>query len=210
MGVTKSDFNPENAITLEDKYTATEGKVFMNGTQALVRLPMVQMRRDRAAGLNTGAFISGYRGSPVGGFDFALSAARKHLKDHDIVFQPGVNEDLAATAVWGSQQIAMSPGARKDGVVGMLVRQGPGRRPLRRCLQARKLFRHIAPWRCARPSPVTTTAAKSSTVAHQSDHAFMAAIMPVLFPSSVQEFTELGLLGYRHVPLCRSAGSATR
>ncbi len=202
MGVTKSDFNPENAITLEDKYTATEGKVFMNGTQALVRLPMVQMRRDRAAGLNTGAFISGYRGSPVGGFDFALSAARKHLKDHDIVFQPGVNEDLAATAVWGSQQIAMSPGVRKDGVMGMWYGKGPG---VDRCGD---VFKHANSFGTSPHGGVLAIAgddhsAKSSTVAHQSDHAFMAAIMPVLFPSSVQEFTELGLLG---IAMSRYAG----
>jgi indolepyruvate ferredoxin oxidoreductase len=114
MGIQKSGTG--SAITLDDKYTAEEGKVFMNGTQALVRLGMVQMRRDRQAGLNTGTFISGYRGSPVGGFDFALHQAREHLKAHDIHFQPGVNEDLAATAVWGSQQLSMSPGARKDGI----------------------------------------------------------------------------------------------
>ncbi|MGB7336490.1 MAG: indolepyruvate ferredoxin oxidoreductase family protein [Salaquimonas sp.] len=194
MGVTKSDFNPDTAISLDDKYTATEGKVFINGTQALVRLPLVQMRRDRAAGHNTGAFISGYRGSPVGGFDFALGSARKHLNEHGIVFQPGVNEDLAATAVWGSQQLAMSPGAKKDGIMGMWYGKGPG---VDRCGD---VFKHANSFGTSPLGGVLAIAgddhmAKSSTVAHQSDHAFMAAIMPMLFPSSVQEFTELGLLG---------------
>jgi len=194
MGVNKSDFDTQTAITLDDKYTATDGKVFMNGTQALVRLPLVQMRRDRAAGLNTGAFISGYRGSPVGGFDFALGAARKHLNDEGVVFQPGVNEDLAATAVWGSQQIDLSPGVQKDGVMGMWYGKGPG---VDRCGD---VFKHANSFGTSKHGGVLAIAgddhlAKSSTVAHQSDHAFMAAIMPVLFPSSVQEFTELGLLG---------------
>jgi indolepyruvate ferredoxin oxidoreductase len=203
MGVNKTGFDPETAITLEDKYTATEGKVFMNGTQALVRLPMVQMRRDKLAGLNTGAFISGYRGSPVGGFDFALTAARKHLKDHDIVFQPGVNEDLAATAVWGSQQLNLSPGAKKDGIMGMWYGKGPG---VDRCGD---VFKHANSFGTSPNGGVLAIAgddhsAKSSTVAHQSDHAFMSAIMPMLFPSSVQEFTELGLLG---IAMSRYAGA---
>ncbi len=194
MGVSQPKPDLKNTITLEDKYTATEGKVFMNGTQALVRLPIVQMRRDRLAGLNTGTFISGYRGSPVGGFDFALHGARKHLKDHDIVFQPGVNEDLAATAVWGSQQLATSPGAKKDGILGIWYGKGPG---VDRCGD---VFKHANSFGTSPNGGVLAIAgddhlAKSSTVAHQSDHAFMAAIMPVLYPSSVQEFTELGLLG---------------
>ena len=182
------------SITLDDKYTATDGKVFMNGTQALVRLPIVQMRRDAAAGLNTGAFISGYRGSPVGGFDFALKGAKRHLDAHDIVFQPGVNEDLAATAVWGSQQLGLSPGARKDGVVGFWYGKGPG------VDRSGDAFKHANSAGTSKHGGVLAFAgddhlAKSSTVAHQSDHAFMAAIMPMLFPSSVHEFVELGLMG---------------
>ena len=194
MGIENNGFDPDSAITLEDKYTAEEGKVFINGTQALVRLPMVQMRRDRAAGLDTGTFISGYRGSPVGGFDLTLHQAREHLKKHDIHFLPGVNEDLAATAVWGSQQLSTSPGAKKDGVLGIWYGKGPG---VDRCGD---VFKHANSFGTSPHGGVLAIAgddhlAKSSTVAHQSDHAFMAAIMPVLFPSSVQEFTELGLLG---------------
>lgn len=181
-------------ISLEDKYTATEGKVFMNGTQALVRLPMVQMRRDREAGLNTGGFISGYRGSPIGAYDFALQQAKKHLDKEGIVFQPGVNEDLAATAVWGSQQIDTTPQATVDGVSAYWYGKGPG------VDRSGDVFKHANSAGTSKYGGVLAFAgddhtAKSSTVAHQSDHAFMAAIMPMLFPSSVQEFVELGLLG---------------
>jgi len=182
------------SISLEDKYTATHGKVFMNGTQALVRLPIVQMRRDRDAGLNTGAFISGYRGSPISTYDFALEQARKHLESNNIIFQPGLNEDMAATAVWGTQQLETSPGANKDGVVGYWYGKGPG---VDRCGD---VFKHASSAGTSKHGGVLAFAgddhtAKSSTVAHQSDHAFMSAIMPMLFPSSVQEFVELGLLG---------------
>ncbi len=181
-------------ISLEDKYTATDGKVFMNGTQALVRLPIVQMRHDALAGLNTGGYISGYRGSPIGGYDFALHSAKKHLDDHGIVFQPGTNEDLAATAIWGSQQLHLSPGAQKDGIVGIWYGKGPG------VDRSGDVFKHANSAGTSPNGGVLCVAgddhtAKSSTVAHQSDHAFMAAIMPMLFPSSVQEFVELGLFG---------------
>ncbi|MGI9350254.1 MAG: indolepyruvate ferredoxin oxidoreductase family protein [Rhizobiaceae bacterium] len=196
MGETKPAANIVAArqITLEDKYTATEGKVFMNGTQALVRLPMVQMRRDKEAGLHTGAFISGYRGSPIGAYDFALQNAKKHLDKHGVVFQPGVNEDLAATAVWGTQQLHTSPGANKDGVVGFWYGKGPG------VDRSGDVFKHANSAGTSPHGGVLAFAgddhtAKSSTIAHQSDHAFMSAIMPMLFPSSVQEFIELGLLG---------------
>src|SRR4029078_8768917 len=97
------------AITLDDKYVLESGQVYLTGTQALVRLAMMQRQRDQAAGLNTAGFISGYRGSPLGGFDLALWKAEKHIADHHIHFQPGVNEDLAATAVWGTQQLNLFP-----------------------------------------------------------------------------------------------------
>ena len=189
-------------ISLDDKYTATSGKVFMNGTQALVRLPIVQIRRDRLAGLNTGAYISGYRGSPIGNYDFALQNAKKHLEPLDIVFRPGVNEDLAATAIWGTQQLHLSPGARKDGVVGYWYGKGPG------VDRSGDVFKHANAAGTSPNGGVLCIAgddhtAKSSTTAHQSDHAFMAAIMPMLFPSSVQEFIELGLFG---IAMSRYAG----
>lgn len=184
----------EKLVSLEDKYTAASGKVFMNGTQALVRLPMVQMRRDQKAGLNTGAFISGYRGSPIGGYDFALTGAKKHLDAHDIVFRPGVNEDLAATAIWGTQQLDLSPGAQKDGVLGLWYGKGPG------VDRSGDVFKHGNSAGTSPHGGVLCFAgddhqARSSTVAHQSDHGFIAASIPMLFPSSVHEFIELGLLG---------------
>src|SRR5216110_2194375 len=100
-----------NPVSLEDKYTLASGRVFLTGTQALVRLPMLQRERDLAAGLNTAGYISGYRGSPLGGLDQNLWRAKKHLETHHIKFQPVVNEDLAATAIWGSQQLNLFPDA---------------------------------------------------------------------------------------------------
>ncbi|MGV8988976.1 MAG: indolepyruvate ferredoxin oxidoreductase family protein [Cypionkella sp.] len=182
------------AITLDDKYTAEGGSVYLTGTQALVRLPMTQMRRDRAAGLNTGAFISGYRGSPLGGYDQQLVKARKFLDRQDVVFQPGLNEDLAATAVWGSQQLHLSPGARKDGVLGLWYGKGPG------VDRSGDVFKHANAAGTAPHGGVLAFAGddhtcKSSSIPHQSDHAFISALMPMLYPSSVHEFLEMGLLG---------------
>src|ERR687891_1252908 len=102
--------------SLEDKYTLERGRVFLTGTQALIRLLMLQRARDQLAGVNSAGFVSGYRGSPLGGLDQALWRAQKHLERNHIKFQPGVNEDLAATAIWGTQQVGMYPGANYDGV----------------------------------------------------------------------------------------------
>ena len=113
-------------VGLDDKYRLDAKRIFLSGTQALVRLPMLQRERDRAAGLNTAGFISGYRGSPLGMYDHALWRAKSFLQQHDIAFVPGLNEDLAATAVWGSQQVGMFPGAKVDGVFGIWYGKGPG------------------------------------------------------------------------------------
>ena len=184
----------QGPISLDQKYTQGTGHVFLTGIQALVRLPMAQIRRDRAAGLNTAGFISGYRGSPLGGYDQQLFAARKHLEQYNIKFQPGVNEDLAATAIWGSQQLNLSPGAKYDGVVGIWYGKGPG---VDRCGD---VFRHGNAAGSAKNGGVLCLAgddhgAKSSTVPHQSDHAFISALMPYLYPSSIHEMIEMGLLG---------------
>ena len=192
----------KHAPTLEDRYTAESGDVFMSGTQALVRLPMAQMRRDRAAGLDTAAFVTGYRGSPLGAYDQQLQRARAHLDRHDVTFQPGVNEDLAATAIWGTQQVPLSRGATKQGVVGIWYGKGPG---VDRCGD---VFKHGNAAGSSAHGGVLCLAgddhaAKSSTLPHQSDHAFMAAVMPVLYPSSIHEFIELGLLG---IAMSRYAG----
>jgi len=184
----------QGPISLDQKYTQSTGHVFLTGIQALVRLPMAQIRRDRAAGLNTAGFISGYRGSPLGGYDQQLFAARKHLEQYNIKFQPGVNEDLAATAIWGSQQLNLSPGSNYDGVVGIWYGKGPG---VDRCGD---VFRHGNAAGSAKNGGVLCLAgddhgAKSSTVPHQSDHAFISALMPYLYPSSIHEMIEMGLLG---------------
>src|SRR6266576_3864910 len=184
----------QGPISLDQKYTQGSGHIFLTGIQALVRLPMAQIRRDRAAGLNTAGFVTGYRGSPRGGYDQQLFAARKHLEQYNIKFQPGVNEDLAATAIWGSQQLNLSKGARHDGVVGIWYGKGPG---VDRCGD---VFRHGNTAGSAKTGGVLCLAgddhgAKSSTVPHQSAHAFISALMPYLYPSSIHEMIEMGLLG---------------
>ncbi|HXI35380.1 MAG TPA: indolepyruvate ferredoxin oxidoreductase family protein, partial [Burkholderiales bacterium] len=181
--------------SLDDKYTQERGRVFMTGTQALIRLMMLQRERDRAAGLNTAGFVSGYRGSPLGGLDQALWRAQQHLQSHHIKFQPGVNEDLAATAVWGTQQVGMFPGARYDGVFGMWYGKGPG---VDRCGD---VFKHANAAGTSKHGGVLVLAgddhaAKSSTLPHQSEHIFKACLIPVLNPSSVQDYLDLGLHGY--------------
>ncbi|UXH78861.1 indolepyruvate ferredoxin oxidoreductase family protein [Roseateles amylovorans] len=180
-------------VTLDDKYALDEGRAFMSGVQALVRLPMLQRTRDAIAGLNTAGFISGYRGSPLGGYDQTLMAAKKHLAKQHIVFQPGVNEELGATAVWGTQQLALFPEKAKfDGVFGMWYGKGPG---VDRCID---VFKHANMAGTSRHGGVIAIAgddhiAKSSTAAHQSDHVFKAVGFPVFFPSSVQDILDMGL-----------------
>src|SRR6187402_3422717 len=117
---------PLRDVSLDDKYELGSGRVFLTGVQALVRLLILQRQRDTQAGLKTGGFVSGYRGSPLGGLDQALWKAKKHLESHHVKFQPGVNEDLAAAAIWGSQQVTMFPKAKYDGVFGMWYGKGPG------------------------------------------------------------------------------------
>lgn len=111
-------------VTLDDKYTVESGRIYLTGIQALVRLPLMQKKRDEAAGLNTAGFISGYRGSPLGALDLQLWRAQKYLDQHDIQFKPGINEELAMTAVWGSQQVNLWPSAKYDGVFSMWYGKG--------------------------------------------------------------------------------------
>ncbi len=187
--------SPHPSVTLDDKYTLEKGRVYISGTQALVRLPMLQKARDLKAGLNTAGFISGYRGSPLGALDQSLWKAKKHLQAHDVVFQPGVNEDLAATAVWGTQQINLWPGATRDGVFGMWYGKGPG------VDRTGDVFKHANSAGSDKNGGVLVLAgddhaAKSSSVAHQSEHAFIAAGIPVLYPANVQEYLDYGLHGW--------------
>ena len=179
-------------LTLEDKYTATSGRVYLSGVQALVRLAIVQRIRDAAAGLNTAGFISGYRGSPLGGLDEACWKAEKHLSAHHVRFQPGVNEDLALTSVWGTQQVKLTGGSPYDGVFGLWYAKGPG---VDRSIDVMKHMNHAG---TAQHGGVLMVAgddhgAYSSTLPHQSDHVFAAAMVPVLYPSNVQEYMSLGL-----------------
>jgi indolepyruvate ferredoxin oxidoreductase len=195
MGATQSESVRQAflAVSLDDKYALQAGRAFMSGVQALVRLPMLQRQRDALAGLNTAGFVSGYRGSPLGGYDQALVAARKHLEAHHIVFQPGVNEELAATAVWGTQQLDLYPQSRKyDGVFGIWYGKGPG------VDRSADVFKHANMAGTARHGGVVAVAgddhvSKSSTAAHQSDHIFKACGFPVFFPSDVQGILDLGL-----------------
>ena len=184
-----------SAVSLEDKYTLERGRIFLTGLQAIARLAMLQRARDLRAGLNTAGFISGYRGSPLGGLDQTLHRARAHLEKHHVRFQPGLNEDLAATAIWGTQQVGMFPGAKYDGVFSMWYGKGPG---VDRCGD---VFKHANAAGTSKHGGVLVLAgddhgAKSSTLPHQSEHMFKACCIPVLNPASVQEYLDLGLHGF--------------
>jgi indolepyruvate ferredoxin oxidoreductase len=183
------------AVTLDDKYALEQGRVYLTGTQALVRLPMLQRQRDAAAGLNTACFISGYRGSPLGGFDQALWRARPFVEKNHIRFQPAINEELAATAVWGSQQVGLFPGAKYDGVFALWYGKGPG------VDRSGDALKHGNAAGSARHGGVLLLAGddhtcKSSTLPHQSEFAFVDASIPVLNPSGVQEMLDFGLYGW--------------
>jgi indolepyruvate ferredoxin oxidoreductase len=155
-------------VDLEDKYRLDAGRIYLSGIQALVRLPLLQRQRDRAHNLKTAGFISGYRGSPLGMYDHSLWRAKSHLQANDIAFVPGLNEDLAATAVWGSQQVGLYPGAKVDGVFGIWYGKGPG---VDRSMDPLK---HANSAGTSRHGGVLAFAAddhgcQSSTLAHQSD-----------------------------------------
>src|ERR1700756_1444296 len=182
-------------VGLDDKYRLEAKRIYLSGVQGLVRLPMLQRERDRLAGLNTAGFISGYRGSPLGMYDHALWRAKSHLQTQDIAFVPGLNEDLAATAVWGSQQVGLFPGAKVDGVFGIWYGKGPG---VDRSTDALK---HANSAGSSRHGGVLALAGddhgcQSSTLAHQSEQVFAAALMPVINPSTLQEYLDLGLFGF--------------
>ncbi|MDB5948652.1 MAG: indolepyruvate ferredoxin oxidoreductase, partial [Massilia sp.] len=182
-------------VSLDDKYTAKSGNIFLSGIQALVRLPMIQRERDDAAGLDTAGFISGYRGSPLGGLDETLWKAKAHLEAHHVRFVPGVNEDLAATAVWGTQTVDLIGPAKYDGVFAMWYGKGPG---VDRCGD---VFKHMNHAGTSRHGGVLLVAgdehgAYSSTLPHQSDHIFSACMVPLLYPCNVQEYLDLGVHGW--------------
>ncbi|HTN09502.1 MAG TPA: indolepyruvate ferredoxin oxidoreductase family protein [Acetobacteraceae bacterium] len=183
------------AVTLDDKYAADSDRFYLTGTQALVRLPILQRQRDLAAGRNTAGYITGYRGSPLGQVDMQLWHAAEHLKQAHIHFQPGVNEELAATAIWGTQQVPLLRGARYDGVFAYWYGKGPG------VDRAGDVLRHGNYAGTAATGGVLIMAGddhacKSSTVPHQSEPALIAASIPVLVPADVRDLLELGLHGW--------------
>ncbi|MGH8033251.1 MAG: indolepyruvate ferredoxin oxidoreductase family protein [Luteimonas sp.] len=185
----------DDTYTLDDKFTRTRGRIYLSGVQALVRLPLMQRLRDQAAGLNTGGFISGYRGSPLGGFDLELWRAKKHLAAAGVKFQPGLNEDLGATMVWGTQQTNLFPGATVDGVFGMWYGKGPG------VDRSGDVFKHGNAAGTSKLGGVLALAAddhacRSSTLPHGSEGEFTSAMMPILNPAGVQDILDMGLLGW--------------
>ncbi|SMF50719.1 indolepyruvate ferredoxin oxidoreductase [Azospirillum oryzae] len=185
----------DDSYRLDDRYARAEGQVYLSGTQALVRLLLLQAESDRRAGLNTAGFVSGYRGSPLGGLDQALWQARKHLDANAISFVPGVNEDLGATAVMGTQQVESSGEGTVDGVFGMWYGKGPG------VDRSGDVLKHANAYGSSPRGGVLAVAGDdhgcvSSSMPHQSDLAMIAWSMPVLNPSGVREFLDFGLYGY--------------
>ncbi|MEM6651164.1 MAG: indolepyruvate ferredoxin oxidoreductase family protein [Pseudomonadota bacterium] len=179
-------------VTLDDKYNLVEGKAYMTGIQALVRLPLDQKRLDLAAGHNTAGFISGYRGSPLGGYDQQLRAAQSWLDAHDIRFWEGLNEDLGATAVWGSQQLGLFPGAERDGLFGLWYGKAPG------VDRTGDVFKHANAAGTSALGGVLAVLGddhmcKSSTLPSQSEFAMQDAEIPVLNPASIQDVLDYGL-----------------
>ena len=182
-------------VSLEDKFDLARDSAYLTGIEALVRLPLIQHQFDLDAGLNTAGFISGYRGSPVGTLDMSLNQARRQLEAHNIRFQPGVNEDLAATAVWGTQQVGLLPGPKYDGVFAMWYGKGPG------VDRSMDVIKHANAFGTSRYGGVLVVAGddhacKSSTVPHQSEHMFIGAAVPVLNPANVQDVLDYGLYGW--------------
>ena len=190
------------ATTLESRFVDLDAPVLLSGVQALVRVLLVQARLDRAAGLNTGGLVSGYRGSPLGGLDRELWRRQAMLAPHNIRFQPGVNEDLAATMLYGTQQLDAFPGKRVDGVFGMWYGKGPG---VDRAGDALHCGNFLG---TAKHGGVLAVSgddhgAHSSTYPHQTEHVFESVFIPVLNPASVQDIVDFGLAG---IALSRFSG----
>ncbi|WP_223502697.1 indolepyruvate ferredoxin oxidoreductase family protein [Pseudomonas sp. BF-R-24] len=189
-------------VSLDHKFTLEQGRVYLTGNQSLVRLALDQRRRDTAKGWNTGGFISGYRGSPLGRFDMELWATGSLLKAANIHFMPGLNEELAATAVWGTQYVGTFPQATVDGVFSIWYGKGPG---VDRALDALKHANYAGT--SSRGGVLVMAgddhSAKSSTIAHQSDFSLIAAGIPVLYPATVQDILDFGLLG---IEMSRATG----
>jgi indolepyruvate ferredoxin oxidoreductase len=188
-------------VSLDDKYDLSKRRIFATGYQALVRLTLMQKELDRRAGLNTAGYVSGYRGSPLGGLDLQFMRAKSWLDRSDVVFQSGLNEDLAATAVWGTQQAELRREGKFDGVFGMWYGKGPG---VDRCGD---VFRHANFAGSSKHGGVLALmgddhTAESSTTAHQSEYHFVDVMIPILNPAGVQEFLDYGLIGWAMSRYC--------
>jgi hypothetical protein len=182
-------------VTLDDKYDLTKSPVFVTGFQALVRLTLMQKERDRRAGLHTAGYVSGYRGSPLGLLDQQFQRAQAHLDRADIRFQPGINEDMAATAIWGTQQAELRGEGKYDGVFGLWYGKGPG------VDRTGDVFRHANFAGTSKHGGVLALmgddhTAESSTTAHQSEYHFIDVMIPILNPAGAQEFLDYGLYGW--------------
>src|SRR5437764_3262928 len=188
-------------VSLDDKYDLAKSPVFVTGFQALVRLCLMQKERDRRAGLNTAGYVSGYRGSPLGTLDQQFQRAEKFLKRNDILFQGGLNEDIAATAVWGTQQAELGGEGKFDGVFGLWYGKGPG------VDRTGDVFRHANFAGTSRHGGVLALmgddhTAESSTTAHQSEYHFIDVMIPILNPAGVQEILDYGLYGWAMSRFC--------
>ncbi|WJR65307.1 indolepyruvate ferredoxin oxidoreductase family protein [Neorhizobium sp. CSC1952] len=185
----------DRKVSLDDRYTLEKGRILVSGTQALIRLPMIQRQRDLARGLNTAGYVSGYRGSPLASFDREMGKAKKYLDAAHVKFQPGLNEDMAATAVWGTQQTGMFQGSRYDGVFAMWYGKGPG------VDRSMDVIRHANAVGTNPNGGVLLLVgddhgAVSSTLPHQSEHNLISAMVPMLSPAGVGEYIDYGLLGF--------------
>ena len=185
---------PLRDVTLDDKYDLTQAEVFVTGYQAIIRMCLMQKARDRHAGLDTAGYVTGYRGSPLGGLDQQFQRAEKLCQGNDILFQAAINEDLAATALWGAQQAELRGEGRFDGVFGIFYGKGPG------FDRAGDVFRHANAAGTSRHGGVLMLmgddhTAESSTTAHQSEFNLVNYTIPILNPSGVQEIVDYGLYG---------------
>ena len=192
-----------NHVTLDDKYDLGKSRIFVTGFQAMVRLCLMQKERDRRAGLNTAGYVTGYRGSPLGTLDQQFIRAQRHLDSHDIRFQAGINEDIAATALWGSQQAELRGEGKFDGVFGLWYGKGPG------VDRTGDVFRHANFAGTSRHGGVLALmgddhTAESSTTAHQSEYHFIDVMIPILNPAGVQEILDYGLYGWAMSRFCGS------
>ncbi|MGZ3291785.1 MAG: indolepyruvate ferredoxin oxidoreductase family protein [Xanthobacteraceae bacterium] len=192
-----------NHVTLDDKYDLTKSRIFVTGFQAIVRLCLMQKERDRRAGLNTAGYVTGYRGSPLGTLDLQFIRAQRALDKYDVRFQAGINEDIAATAIWGSQQAELRGEGKFDGVFGLWYGKGPG------VDRTGDVFRHANFAGTSKHGGVLALmgddhTAESSTTAHQSEYHFIDVMIPILNPAGVQEILDYGLYGWAMSRFCGS------